>query len=116
MEGVRAAVLEFNDVHPVEQPWHRRRLRLMLGTPALKAHSTLRHAAWRQVVADYVALRLGMAPDSLLPQTVGHASLGVVLAAYERWLDEDGGELRELLDTVYRALEHGLTAPALRGG
>jgi MftR C-terminal domain len=38
---------------------------------------------------------------------IGHASLGVAVAAYERWLDGDG-ELRTLLDDVFRALEAGL--------
>lgn len=108
MTGVRVAVLDFNDVPPAEQPWHRSRLRLILETPALQAHSTLRYAAWRQVVADYVAARLGVPADGLMPQTVGHASLGVALAAYERWLREDTGELHDLLDSVFRALEHGL--------
>jgi mycofactocin system transcriptional regulator len=116
LTGVREAVLDFNDVHPDEQPWHRRRLRLILGTPALQAHSTLRYAAWRQVVADYVGRRLGQPPDSLLPQTVGHASLGVALAAYERWLAEDGRELRSLLDAVFRCLERGLVGRAGNAG
>lgn len=111
MVGVRAAVLDFNEVHVDEQPWHRRRLRLILGTPALQAHSTLRYAAWRQVVADYAAARLGLPPDGLVPQTIGHASLGVALAAYERWLADEGGELHDLLDTVFRSLENGLTTP-----
>ena len=114
MDGVRAAVLDFNDVPPSEQLWHRRRLRLILDTPALQAHSTLRYAAWREVVADYVADRLGQPRDGLLPQTVGHASLGVALAAYERWLGHDDGELRDLLDTVFRALDVGL-APGTAG-
>jgi TetR/AcrR family transcriptional regulator, regulator of mycofactocin system len=109
MAGVREAVLDFNEVHPDEQPWHRRRLRLILGTPALQAHSTLRYAAWRQVVAEYAAERLGMAPGDLLPRTIGHASLGVALAAYERWLAEDGTQLHDLLDAAFRALERGLS-------
>ncbi|NMI00368.1 mycofactocin system transcriptional regulator [Pseudonocardia acidicola] len=108
MAGIRAAVLDFNEVDPAEQPWHRRRLRLILGTPALQAHSTLRYAAWRQVVADYAAMRLGVASDALIPQTIGHACLGVALAAYERWLTEEGAELRQLLGEVFRSLEHGL--------
>jgi TetR/AcrR family transcriptional regulator, regulator of mycofactocin system len=108
MTGVRVAVLDFNDVPPSEQPWHRNRLRLILETPALQAHSTLRYAAWRQVVADFAASRLGLPVDGLVPQSIGHASLGVALAAYERWLREDTGELRDLLDEVFRALEHGL--------
>jgi mycofactocin system transcriptional regulator len=114
MTGVREAVLDFNEVHPDEQPWHRRRLRLILGTPALQAHSTLRYAAWRQVVAEYAAARLGLSADDLLPRTIGHASLGVALAAYERWLVEDGAELRDLLDAAFRALEHGLTPEPAR--
>ena len=32
MTGVRIAVLDFNDVAPDEQPWHRSRLRLILDT------------------------------------------------------------------------------------
>jgi mycofactocin system transcriptional regulator len=114
MTGVRLAVLDFNEVHPDEQPWHRRRLQLILGTPALQAHSTLRYAAWRQVVADYAGGRLGLPPGDLLPRTIGHASLGVALAAYEQWLAEEGAELRELLDAAFRALEHGLTPDPVR--
>lgn len=110
MTGIRMAVLDFNDVEPGEQPWHRRRLRLILDTPALQAHSTLRYAAWRQVVANYAASRLGLRTDELLPQTIGHACLGVALAAYERWLTVDGTELRELLDQAFRTLEQGLVA------
>lgn len=110
MAAVRVAVLEFNDVAPEEQPWHRRRLRLILDTPALQAHSTLRYAAWRQVVADYAGTRLGLPPDELVPQTIGHASLGVALAAYERWLRAESGELRDLLESVFCALERGLDA------
>lgn len=107
LRGIRAAVLAFNHVDPDEQPWHRRRLQLILNTPALQAHSTLRYAAWRQVVADYVALRLGEDPSSLVPQSVGHACLGVCIAAYERWLVDDGARLEELLDEVFVSLERG---------
>lgn len=109
LAGVRAAVLDFNAVTPGEQPWHRRRLRLILDTPTLQAHSTLRYAAWRKVVAEYAAARLGLPEDDLVPQAIGHASLGVALAAYERWLG-GAGELGELLDTAFRTLENGLGA------
>ncbi|GAA4996925.1 mycofactocin system transcriptional regulator [Pseudonocardia tropica] len=107
LEGVRRAVLEFNHVEPDEQPWHRRRLRLILQTPALQAHSTLRYASWREVVADYVAERRGGDASDLVPQSIGHACLGVCIAAYERWLADDGSELADLLDEVLRALQRG---------
>ncbi|MEU6700265.1 mycofactocin system transcriptional regulator [Pseudonocardia sp. NPDC046786] len=110
LEGIRRAVLEFNHVEPAEQPWHRRRLRLILGTPALQAHSTLRYAAWREVVADHVAQRRGEPASALVPQSVGHACLGVCLAAYERWLADDGTELSVLLDSVFRSLIGGWSA------
>ncbi|WP_422785736.1 mycofactocin system transcriptional regulator [Pseudonocardia spirodelae] len=107
LEGVRRAVLEFNHVEPAEQPWHRRRLRLILQTPALQAHSTLRYASWREVVADHVAGRRGEDPSGLVPQSIGHACLGVCIAAYERWLADDGAELADLLDEVLGALQRG---------
>ena len=107
LEGIRRAVLDFNRVEPAEQPWHRRRLRLILQTPALQAHSTLRYGAWRQVVADHVALRRGEPASALVPQSVGHACLGVCIAAYERWLADDAAELTDLLDRVFRSLERG---------
>ncbi len=117
LTGVRVAVLRFNEVHPQERPWHRRRLRLILGTPALQAHSTLRYAAWRRVVAEYAGRRLGQPVDALVPQAIGYASLGVALAAYERWLD-GAGDLPDLLDEVFRGLEAGLdrTAEARSSG
>lgn len=109
VECLRRAVLEFNHVEPDEQPWHRRRLRLLLRTPALQAHSTLRYASWRQVVADFVAERRGEPASELIPQSLGHACLGVCLAAYERWLTDEALELADLLDHVFRLLEQGWT-------
>lgn len=110
MTGVRLAVLDLNHVDAAEQHRHRSRLRLILDTPALQAHSTLRYGAWRQVVADYAAARLGLPADGLVPQTMGHVSLGAASAAYERRLRGGQGELVDLLDTVFRVLERGLVA------
>ena len=107
LRGIRSAVLDFNHVEPPEQPWHRRRLQLILKTPALQAHSTLRYATWREVVADYVAMRLGEPPGALIPQSLGHACLGVCIAAYERWLADDGPGLDDLLGDVFDSLERG---------
>jgi mycofactocin system transcriptional regulator len=107
MDAVRRAVLEFNRVDPQEQPWHRRRLTLILRTPALQAHSTLRYAAWRDVVARFAARRLDVEPESLPAQAIGHASLGVAVAAYEVWLAQPSSDLLDLLDRGFAHLATG---------
>jgi mycofactocin system transcriptional regulator len=105
--GLRTHVLAFNTVDPGERERHRERMALILRVPALQAHSTLRYAAWREVVATYVARRLGVPADDLLPQSVAHAALGACLAAYEQWLRLPDSELAALLDEALRLLEKG---------
>jgi TetR/AcrR family transcriptional regulator, regulator of mycofactocin system len=97
LEVIRDALVDFNRVPPEEASWHRRRMALILATPALQAHSALRYADWRQVLADFVAERLGVAPDSLGPQTIAYAALGVALAAYEQWLRAPDADLGDLM-------------------
>lgn len=101
-EALRRAVIAFNTFPPEETPFHRQRMWLLLNVPALVAHSTLRYAAWRQVIAEYVAFRSGEAPDALRPQSVAWACLGVCLATYERWLREEDADLTALLDESFR--------------
>ncbi len=104
MDAIRLALVDFNTVKPAQVPLHRRRMQLILRVPALLAHSTLRFAAWRDVVAEFVAERTGMRPESLAPQAVAYAVLGVAIAAYEQWLDDDGADLGVLLDSAMRQL------------
>jgi len=96
MEAIRLSVIEFN-----------RRMELILRVPSLIAHSTLRYAAWRQVVAEYVARRLGVPEDSMKPQAIAWAVLGIAIAAYEQWLADDDADLSELLDSSLRMLSRG---------
>lgn len=107
MDAVRTVVVDFNRVDAAEVPRHRRRMELILRVPALQAHSTLRYAEWRAVVAEFAALRLGVSPAELLPQAIAYAALGVALAAYEHWLARTDVELCELLDTAMAALAQG---------
>ena len=104
-ESLRRTVLDFNTFPAQEVPYHRERMRLLLEVPALVAHSTLRYAAWRQVVADFVAQRVGAAPDELRPQAVAWACLGLCLSAYEQWLRTDDADLPDLLDAAFRLFE-----------
>ena len=109
MDAIRVALVDFNQVEPDEIPRHRRRMELILRVPALLAHSTLRFAAWRDVVAEFAAERTGLRPDALAPQAIAHAVLGVAVAAYEQWLDDENAELGALLDTAIRQLGAAFT-------
>ncbi len=103
--ALHEAVLAFNALDEEGTAWHRDRMALILRVPALQAHSTLRYAAWRAVVAEFAAARLGAAPDDLLPRLVGHLCLGAALTAYEQWLEQPDSELPALLDAALGALD-----------
>jgi mycofactocin system transcriptional regulator len=105
-EAIRLGLITFNQIPPGQESWHRRRLELILRVPALQAHSTLRYAAWRQVVAEFVAGRTGQPPDSLLPVTLGYAVQGLFVAACEQWLAGADTDLGRLID----AAVHGMAS------
>ena len=102
--AVHDGVLAFNRFDPDAMPQHRRRMRMLLRTPALEAHSVLRYQQWRQVIADYVGERLGVDSGDLLPQTVGRVSLALALAAYERWLGDEAAVLEQVLEDALQDL------------
>jgi mycofactocin system transcriptional regulator len=97
-EAVHKAVVEFNRFPHDAQPSHRDRMRLILTTPDLQAHSVHQYAAWRAVIAEFVAQRMDRRPLDLLPQLAGHVSLALALAAYEAWLADDEADLLALLE------------------
>jgi mycofactocin system transcriptional regulator len=103
-DALKLAVVEFNRFPAEEIPFHRERMKLLLNVPALVAHSSLRYVAWRQVIADYVALRLGVAPGSLQPQAIAWVFLGASLAAYEQWLKGEDAYLTGLLEAAFDLL------------
>jgi mycofactocin system transcriptional regulator len=104
MDAIREALVDFNRVDPAVVPLHRRRMELILRVPALFAHSTLRFTAWREVIAEFVAVRTGQRSGQLAPQAIAHAVLGVSVAAYEHWLDDPAADLGVLLDSAMRQL------------
>lgn len=101
-EAVHRAVVEFNRFPADSQPSHRERMRLILRTPELQAHSVLKYAGWRRVIAEYVGRRLDRDPDSWVPLAAGHVSLALALTAYERWLDDPNADI---VDAVQHAME-----------
>ena len=109
MDAIRLALVDFNRVSPAQVPMHRRRMELILRVPTLLAHSTLRFTAWREVIAEFVAERTGLRPGELAPQAIAHAVLGVAIAAYEHWLDDQSADLSALLDDAMRQLDAAFT-------
>lgn len=80
-------------------------MRLILTTPELQAHSVLRYAEWRQVIAQDVARRTQTNPNDLMPQVAGHVALALSLAAYEEWIAHPNEDAETLLATIDRAME-----------
>jgi mycofactocin system transcriptional regulator len=104
MEGLSAAVQEFNRLPDGAEPQHRVRMTMVLHTPALQAHSTLRYAGWRAVIAEHVAVRTGARPDDFGPRLLSHQVLASSVAAYEQWLAHPGSDLRSLLEVALGTL------------
>lgn len=107
-EAVHRGVVEFNRFAPGARPTHRERMELILGTPALQAHSMLKYADWRAVIADFVGARLGVTSSSLRPRVVAHVSLALSLSAYEAWLGDETADLLDLLDEAMGQLRRHL--------
>lgn len=109
-DALQMALVSFNRVPPTERDSHRRRMALLLGVPALQAHSMLMYAEWRHVIADFCAARLGLDEHDHLPQTIGWLCLGTALAAYEAWLADPGSDLENLITVGARTLAQGVAA------
>lgn len=103
-EAVHRCVVAFNDFDEESLPQHRTRMRLILETPTLQAHSALRYKAWRGVIEEYVALRLNQRPDALLPRMAGHVSLALAVSSYEQWLLDPGSDLTAILQLEMETL------------
>lgn len=99
-EGLEKGLISFNTFPDAETAVHRERMRLLLDTEELQAHSMLMYSDWRLAIAGYVAARRGESPGDLIPSATGHAALGIALSAYRIWVDEedaDQARLHELL-------------------
>ncbi|MCT7658217.1 mycofactocin system transcriptional regulator [Mycobacterium deserti] len=109
-DALRAALLAFNTFDDTEAARHRQRMRVILETAALQAYSMTMYAGWRAVVAAFVAARLRLKPEDLMPQTVAWTMLGVALSAYEHWLADESAELADELSDAFDTVHDGLKA------
>lgn len=103
-DALTDAVVRFNAVPPEAVAAHRGRMSLILRVPALQAHSTLRYAEWRRLVARFAARRLGTDADAFGPRLLGHLALGCAVAAYEAWLSDPAADLAPLLRVAFAVL------------
>lgn len=107
LDAVRRAVVASTDFSSDEQPALRLRIELIETVPSLQAHSLLAHAAWRRVIAEFVAQRLGLEAEDLMPQAIAYASLGVTMASTRWWVRRRGANLGEHLDLALRHFATG---------
>ncbi len=103
-DAVGQAVTMFNRFPADASPPHVDRMRLILGTPTLQAHSVLRYAQWRQLISEYAAGRLGLPVDDVEPQLIGHVSLALALTAYAKWVQEPEIPVTDLIGQGMAAL------------
>lgn len=115
-QALREALLSFNTYDDQEMAQHRRRMRVILETAGLQAYSMTMYAGWREVIAAYVAHRIGAAPGDLMPQTVGWLMLGVALSAYEHWLADEEVALADAIAEAFEVARPGLEALAVLHG
>ena len=107
-EALRAALLSFNSFDEGETVRHRQRMRVILETAELQAYSMTMYAGWREVMAGFVAGRLGVKTTDPIPQTVAWTMLGVALSAYEHWLSDESVSLPEALGNAFDIVGTGL--------
>jgi TetR/AcrR family transcriptional regulator, regulator of mycofactocin system len=107
-EALRTALLAFNTFDECETVRHRQRMRVILETAELQAYSMTMYAGWREVMAGFVASRLGVKTTDPLPQTVAWTMLGVALSAYEHWLSDESVSLPEALGKAFDVIGAGL--------
>jgi mycofactocin system transcriptional regulator len=107
MEALRRAAILSNRYAVEELPALRQRMTLITTVPALQAHSMLRYASWRAVIAEWSAARLGVAPDDLAPQALAHTALGASMSAFSRWVENPALDLERCLDGAYQLLGVG---------
>jgi mycofactocin system transcriptional regulator len=107
MRALADAIVESNRYQPEQLVELRIRMTLITSVPALQAHSMLRYAAWREVVAEFVATRRYESPTDLVPQTIGHLTLGTSMAAFVHWVNNPGSDLDASLSKAYSILRDG---------
>jgi TetR/AcrR family transcriptional regulator, regulator of mycofactocin system len=107
LASICAAYVEVNDYAVTDLPMLRQRMALILGEPALQAHSQVRYSDVDRVVAQHVARRTGQAPDALLPRLVATTTRAAATTAFEVWLADGTTSLGDDLHAAFDQLAAG---------
>lgn len=107
IEGLQRAIVAFNALPPGAEAQHRVRMAMVLHTPNLQAHSTLRYAGWRAVVTQHAAARMGAQETDFGPLLLANQALACCVAAYEQWLSDPESQLDFLLTRAIGTLASG---------
>lgn len=111
MEAIAAAAVSSNRYSSEELPELRTRMRLITTVSTIQAHSMLRYADWRQVIAEYAASRRGESVRDLIPQAIAHAALGASMSAFSHWVASETADLETNLRSAYTSLRLGFPDP-----
>ena len=112
LASICAAYVEVNDYAAEDLPLLRQRMALILGEPALQAHSQVRYGDVDRVVAEHVARRTGRSPAALLPRLVATSTRAAATTAFEVWLADGTTTLADDLHAAFDQLALGF--PGLR--
>lgn len=112
LASICAAYVEVNDYDDAALPMLRQRMRLIIGEPALLAHSQVRYGDIDRVVAAHVARRTGVQPDALVPRLVASSTRAAATTAFETWLGDLRLPLARTLHDAFDELAGGF--PSLR--
>ncbi len=107
MDVLRRAVVATNRFSAPELEELRIRISLISTVPTLVAHSAVRNGEWCDVVAHFVAGRIGASAHDLGPQTVARAALGAAVAGFNHWVADGTEDLSSEVDRAFRLLATG---------
>jgi AcrR family transcriptional regulator len=110
MEVIRAAVLDSVAAQLDDEGIWRARFRILDTTRKLQAEGAQRWSAWAEVVARFVASRVGVRPTTVVPAGIGGAVQSVVLGALRDSVEVPavGSDLLSVLDTSLSSLGQSL--------
>lgn len=109
LEAVTQAMVTVFAEEAEEATFGRSRLRVLASTPALEVTRPEIYRLWRQETVAFIARRLDMAPDDIVPLAVGAAIQTTIMEALAWWAARDVRDTPA--DIVAHAL-HGLESIA----